>query len=312
MTRWALSGIAGIALLPVLLIAAATSAFQGIGVADPTQSARADIPPAYLQLYLAAGSTYGIPWQVLAGIGKVECDHARNPAPTCTQEGAENSAGAGGPMQFLAGTWAAYGVDANADHRTDRWDPADAIYGAANYLRASGAPQNLRTAIFAYNHSQAYVDDVLHWASVYGNQTQAGTSTAPSGAAADAVSFALAQLGVPYEWGAETSSGFDCSGLAQAAYHFADIALPRTAQEQFDAGPHVAPGTPLRPGDLVFFGTSAADVGHVGIVVRAAEMVDAPHPGAVVRTEPFPDRIGDRWGTQIYVGASRPTVGTTS
>ena len=56
-------------------------------------------------------------------------------------------------MQFLASTWASYGVDADGDGRADRWDPADAIYSAANYLRASGAPSDYRRAIFAYNHA---------------------------------------------------------------------------------------------------------------------------------------------------------------
>jgi cell wall-associated NlpC family hydrolase len=306
-TRLAVTGVAGVALLPVLVIAAATSVFQGIGIADPSQDATTDVPPAYLQLYLAAGSAYGIPWQVIAGIGKVECDHGRLPHPACTEHAEENSAGAGGPMQFLASTWAEYGVDANDDGTADRWDPADAIYGAANYLRASGAPTALREAIFAYNHSRQYVDEVLHWASVYETQT-AGKVT---GAAAKAVSYALAQLGVAYRWGGETPSGFDCSGLAQAAYQTAGIALPRTAQQQFDAGPHIAPDEPLRPGDLVFFGHGTSSVTHVGIVVRPSHMVDAPHPGAVVRVEPFPGRVGDRWGSETYVGATRPAAGTT-
>jgi cell wall-associated NlpC family hydrolase len=312
MMRWALPAIAGVALLPVLVIAAATSAFQGVGVADPAPTALADIPPAYLQLYLAAGTAYGIPWQVLAAIGKVECDHGRNPHPACTQEGALNSAGAGGPMQFLAATWARYGVDANADGTADRWDPADAIYGAANYLRASGAPQHLESAIFAYNHSRAYVADVLHWASAYQNEAQSETLTAPYGAAARAVSFVLGQLGVPYRYGGESPTGFDCSGLVQAAYQAAGIVMPRTAQQQFDTGPHLAPGTQPRPGDLVFFGTDTTSVGHVGIVVGPGKMVDAPHTGAVVRAEPFPDRIGDPWGTtSVYLGATRPAAGTT-
>ena len=91
-------------------------------------------------LYQAAARRYGLDWAILAGIGKVECDHGRDPDPSCTQEGAVNSAGAGGPMQFIASTWARYGVDGDGDGRADRWDPADAIYAAANYLRASGAP----------------------------------------------------------------------------------------------------------------------------------------------------------------------------
>jgi cell wall-associated NlpC family hydrolase len=98
----------------------------------------------------------------------------------------------------------------------------------------------------------------------------------------------------------------------QAAYQAARIVLPRTAQQQFDTGPHLAPGTQPRPGDLVFFGTDTTSVGHVGIVIAAGKMVDAPHTGAVVRTEPFPDRIGDRWGTtSVYLGATRPAAGTT-
>ncbi len=111
------------------------------------------IPAAYLRLYVQAGRRYGVDWAVLAGIGRVECDHGEDPAASCTQEGAVNSAGAGGPAQFLAGTWAAYGVDADGDGRADRWDPADAIFSMANYLRASGAPGDYPAAIYAYNHA---------------------------------------------------------------------------------------------------------------------------------------------------------------
>ncbi len=89
------------------------------------------------------------------------------PTPSCTQEGAVNSAGAGGPMQFLASTWAQYGVDAEGDGPPDRWNPADAIFGAANYLRASGAPGSYREAIFAYNHAGWYVEEVERWAAKY-------------------------------------------------------------------------------------------------------------------------------------------------
>jgi cell wall-associated NlpC family hydrolase len=308
--RWALSGIGGVVLVPVLVLAAAVGAFQGIGVADPSPAATSGIPPAYLQLYMAAGATYGIPWAVLAGIGKVECDHGQDPDPSCWKPGAVNYAGAGGPMQFLASTWALYGTDANGDGTASRWDPADAIYAAANYLRASGAPQDLKAAIYAYNHSWSYVSEVLRWASTYQTQARTATAAPPSAAAAQAVSFALSKLGVPYVYGGESPSGYDCSGLVQAAYRSAGIILPRVAQDQFDAGPHIAPGTPLAPGDLVFFGAGPSDVQHVGIVVRGNVMVDAPHTGTVVRTETFPTTPGAAWGSEIYVGATRPTAGT--
>jgi hypothetical protein len=143
---------------------AAEEAAGGYGI---SAFARAEIPPEYLRLYLRAAARYGLDWAILAGIGKVECDHGRDPAPSCTQEGTVNSAGAGGPMQFLKSTWAEYGVDAEGDGPPDRWNPADAIFGAANYLRASGAPGNYREAIYAYNHAGWYVEEVESWAAKY-------------------------------------------------------------------------------------------------------------------------------------------------
>jgi Transglycosylase SLT domain len=137
-----------------------------------------EIPPAYLRLYEAAAARYGLDWAILAGIGKVECDHGRDPDSSCTREGAVNSAGAGGPMQFLASTWAKYGVDAEGAGGPDRWDPADAIYGAANYMRASGAPGNYRAAIYAYNHASWYVAEVEDWAARYRSPPAPSVSSA--------------------------------------------------------------------------------------------------------------------------------------
>ncbi|HEY8303742.1 MAG TPA: lytic transglycosylase domain-containing protein [Solirubrobacteraceae bacterium] len=152
-----------------------TSERPGFGI-----SARAavEIPPRYLSLYREAAARYGLDWSILAGIGKVECDHGRDPDPSCTKEGAVNSAGAGGPAQFLAPTWRVYGVDGDGDGRVDRWDPADAIYGMANYLHASGAPADYHKAIFAYNHAAWYVAEVERWASLYRGAAEAGAANA--------------------------------------------------------------------------------------------------------------------------------------
>jgi transglycosylase-like protein with SLT domain len=154
---------------------AATISGVGAGIASTPEAAgygvsaqgRAEIPPEYLHLYMLAARRYGLDWAVLAGIGKVECNHGRDPAPSCTHEGAINSAGAGGPAQFLAATWRVYGVSAYGEGPPDRWNPADAIFSMANYLRASGAPAEYRRAIYAYNHAWWYVAEVLHWAAVY-------------------------------------------------------------------------------------------------------------------------------------------------
>ncbi|HXA53274.1 MAG TPA: lytic transglycosylase domain-containing protein [Solirubrobacteraceae bacterium] len=155
--------------------------YTGADAEEPGVSvlARAEIPPEYLRLYLQAGARYGIDWAIVAGIGKVECDHGRDPDPSCAQEGAVNAAGAGGPMQFLKLTWEEYGVSAYGDGPPDRWNPADAIYGAANYLRASGAPSDYRTAIFAYNHAEWYVEEVERWAARYGASGSVPEAGAP-------------------------------------------------------------------------------------------------------------------------------------
>jgi hypothetical protein len=185
------AGFAAIIAAAFVLVAALAALGGGsVGAAESSSEAQSDspstlaereIPPLYLRLYEQAGARYGLDWTILAGIGKVECDHGRAPSPSCTQEGQVNSAGAGGPMQFLASTWADYGVDADGEGAPDRWDPADAIYGAANYLRASGAPGDYGRAIFAYNHASWYVADVEAWAARYsGSQTTAFASVGRS------------------------------------------------------------------------------------------------------------------------------------
>ncbi|MGA9286560.1 MAG: lytic murein transglycosylase [Solirubrobacteraceae bacterium] len=111
------------------------------------------IPPFLLPIYQAAGAAYGIPWQVLAAINEVETDYGRDLNVS--------SAGAEGWMQFLPSTWGQYGVDVNNDGFEDPNNPADAIFAAARYLKAAGGDTDIRAAILAYNHSQAYLSSVL-------------------------------------------------------------------------------------------------------------------------------------------------------
>ena len=120
------------------------------------------IPPFLLPIYQACGTQYGIPWQVLASINRIETHFGQLAGVTST-------AGAIGWMQFLPSTWEAYGVDANGDKRKDPYNPVDAICAAARYLRAAGGETDLRRAIFAYNHADWYVDEVLLYAEQYGD-----------------------------------------------------------------------------------------------------------------------------------------------
>src|SRR4029077_1338515 len=118
------------------------------------------IPPFLLPIYQAAGTAYGIPWQVLAAINEVETDYGRDLSVS--------SAGAEGWMQFLPSTWETYGVDANGDGFKDPYTPADAIFAAARYLKAAGGDVDIRGAVYSYNHSQAYVGSVMLRAQLLG------------------------------------------------------------------------------------------------------------------------------------------------
>ena len=118
------------------------------------------IPPFLLSIYQAAGIEYGVRWEVLAAINEIETDYGRNLNVS--------SAGALGWMQFMPATWKQYGVDANGDKKKDPYNPVDAIFAAARYLKAAGADKDLARAIFAYNHADWYVDSVLMRARLIG------------------------------------------------------------------------------------------------------------------------------------------------
>jgi murein DD-endopeptidase MepM/ murein hydrolase activator NlpD len=118
------------------------------------------IPPFLLPIYQAAGIEYGVRWEVLAGINEIETDYGRNLNVS--------TAGALGWMQFMPATWKQYGVDANHDGKKDPYNPVDAIFAAARYLKAAGADTDVRRAIFAYNHADWYVDSVLMRARLIG------------------------------------------------------------------------------------------------------------------------------------------------
>ena len=131
-------------------------------------------------LWLQAGAAYGIPWQVLAAINKIESNFGRNMGPS--------SAGAVGWMQFMPDTWLRWGTDGNRDGLADPWNPEDAIPSAARYLAAAEGRTDISRAIFAYNHAQWYVDDVLQLAAMFGGDL----------AGADAV-FSLDRMAVALE-----------------------------------------------------------------------------------------------------------------
>ena len=293
----------------------------GAGAPAASSAATAQIPPAMLTLYQQAAATCpGLPWTILAAIGTVESDNGQSNLPGV--HSGTNAAGAEGPMQFEPATFASYDepVPPGGAVPPSPYDPTDAVYAAARLLCADGGAggADLSGAVYAYNHSASYVAQVLALAQSYaaaptdvGPGAAAGTLVSDSGAGAVAASWALSQIGTPYVWGGETPGvGFDCSGLVQAAYAVAGIALPRVAQDQYNRTPKLGPGAELAPGDLVFFGTGPGSIDHVGLFVGVVNgqdvMVDAPHTGADVRAEAFPATLGASFGSLLFVGATRP------
>src|SRR4029450_1812267 len=112
-------------------------------------------------LWQGAGSAYGIPWQVLASINKIESNFGRNMGPS--------SAGAVGWMQFMPSTWRRWGTHASDAAVADPRHPEDAVFPAARYLAAAGGREALARGVFAYNHADWYVRDVLDLANVFGD-----------------------------------------------------------------------------------------------------------------------------------------------
>jgi len=334
--------VTAVAVVPMAMIGGGTMLFAaGAGCPSPasskatqpvaTTAAHNSIPANYLSWFQKVGQQYGVPWVILAGIGEVESDDGRSNLPGV--HSAQNGFGAAGPMQIGIGgaagnTWgglpvhpaseavAGVATDEDGDGVDNVYDPADAIAGAAKYLVEHGVQSDPSTAIFAYNHLQSYVQDVLNWAGIYsrGGYTVSNVTTAsapecltsvqtgqvPNNVVATAISYAREQLGKPYLWGGTGPDAFDCSGLVMMAYRAAGINIPRTSEDQWAWGPQI-PASQVQPGDLVFFAGSdgtPTSPGHVGLVIGKNTMIEAYATG-------FPIRI-----SQFGTAASAPGDGT--
>ena len=192
------------------------------------------IPPFLLPIFQAAGTAYGIPWQLLAAINEIETDYGRDVSVS--------SAGAEGWMQFLPSSWVQYGTDANGDGFKDPYNPADAIFAAARYLRAAGGQKHIRAAVFAYNHSASYVESVMLRAQLLG-----GTPSELLGAITG-----LTEARFPVHAAAHFSDGFPTVDEGKGAKTIAGTTI------YADAG---APVIAAQDGEIVQIGDSRA-LGH--------------------------------------------------
>ena len=171
----AASAGAGRASGPVFAIVPSSPVVTALPSAEVPNGDGIVLPPSYLVrrespglpfvalhgAWQRAGASYGIPWQVLAAINKIESNFGRNMGPS--------SAGAIGWMQFMPSTWLRWGTDADGDGVADPWNSDDAIFSAARYLAAAGGRTDIARGVFAYNHAQWYVDEVLGLAKLYGH-----------------------------------------------------------------------------------------------------------------------------------------------
>ncbi|MCW8384106.1 C40 family peptidase [Streptomyces justiciae] len=354
-------------------ISSAISAYAALQAGAGRQDAivgggsSADIPARMLTAYKKAvqqtgrhaPTCRGMLWPVLAGIAKVESNHATGHTITASGDIRPriygvllNGSGAGGnttsfpdtdggrwdgtamgeravgPFQFLPSTWQSIGADANGDRVADPHNADDAALGAALYLCGEGRNltqrAQLKAAIYQYNHSTAYVADVLGWIDKYAAAANDPALDGVSGTVRTVISAALSQRGVPYSWGGgsvqgpsygiccspsgtsgTSVKGFDCSGLTLYAYARAGIRLPRTAAAQAGIGRRIPArlGTGvLKPGDLVFYAhTPGRDstIYHVGLYLGHGQMINAARPGTVVRVDSVEAMSGYAGGARL-------------
>ncbi len=207
------------------------------------------IPARIKSLYVAAADAYKIPWELLAGIGMAETRHGRN--------NVTSSAGAQGLMQFMPRTFAAYGVDGNGDAKAQIRNDADSIYSAANYLTAFGVTDGQKgviEALWAYNHSVTYRNDVLTYAWAYAGQggiVVAGEQEYCGGLGGDGdptlppltservqamFAWGRKRLGERYVFGANGPSSWDCSSFVRGLGTSARSPGPASSSAQRAAG----------------------------------------------------------------------------
>ena len=290
MLKWLAAAAATGVVLPLALVLLVTAnpatSIAGTSTADgPSVLALTDIPPTYLAWYMGAARTCpGLPWGVLAGIGKVESDHGQSTAPG-VRSGA-NFAGAEGPMQFEPATFARYATDGDHDGQLSPYDPGDAIYTAASMLcangAASGTPAGIRQAVFAYNHSWAYVDESCPGPPATPSPLRPAPPRRPSHSrcARSASPTSGARLGRT-----PTTAPAWSSPLTPLR---ASVSPGRRSAGAQD-GPTV-PLTAIEPGDLLFSAGSDgtnADPGHVVMYLGGGQIIQAPQTGEDVQIDPL-------------------------
>jgi murein DD-endopeptidase MepM/ murein hydrolase activator NlpD len=221
------------------------------------------LPPAFLiPIYKAAGRRYHVPWEILAAINSIETDYGRDLSVS--------SAGAIGWMQFMPSTWLQYKVSANENTDPNPYNPSDAIFSAAHYLAANGAAHNLRQAIFAYNHAQWYVEEVLWRAQLISDHPDMARDK-HNGYSVPLAARYMRQLG-------RTDDGVDIETAPDGAavYSITPGIVTAVASDPAGFGPNypviMSTAGPLA-GHYIYYGHVAASLVHTGQQVLAGQPI---------------------------------------
>jgi peptidoglycan DL-endopeptidase CwlO len=303
--------VAGIILAVVLIVASSGEESKpeggGFWGGDISEIGLNEIPAIFIPIYMAAQEKYGVPWNLLAAHHRVETRFS-------TIQPMISPVGATGHMQFLPCTWVGwghpscgglgrgnisqselttpsviakyrgYGVDGDGDGKADPNDLEDAIFAAAKYLAANGAAEGrIREAVFAYNHADWYVEEVLGFADSYVKGYVAiGGTEGLSGV--EVVEVGRKWIGNSvYIFGggrnqSDISRGrFDCSSFVHWAFAQVGVNLGPLSSTSTETLKHLGKpvsASDMKPGDLVFFNTYKTD-GHVGIYVGDGKFIGA-------------------------------------
>ena len=289
-TKKKASGPNGVASSPQMVAAEAGQLVAMLASAEASDQALGfyRIPLFLLPIYKAAAVQYGVPWQILAAINEIETDYGSDLSVS--------TAGAVGWMQFMPSTWLQYGVDALNAGYADPYNPVDAVFAAARYLRAAGAATDLRAAILSYNHSEEYVDSVLLRAKLI--------STYPKGVIATLTGLIDGRLpvtGKRVAWNPLPAAPASTSSATANA-----TAIPSSSAATASPNGTAAPGagTPGSSAALSPAAVAAAATGHnagTSQSLQLIELLSSPHSSVVAVQDGRIVHIGDSRKLGKYV-----------
>lgn len=289
----------------------------GWEIGNITEFGANEIPAAYIPIYKAAAEKYGVPWNLLAAHHRIETTFS-------TISPMISPVGAIGHMQFMPLTWigwsypgdrlgnanipepiltspamikkyGGYGTDGDGDGKADPMNLTDAVFSAAKYLAANGAASgNLRKAVYAYNHSAEYVNDVLKYTGLYvSGYTAVNTNAGPAkvvatGGMAGVMKSAedWTKQKTKYVWGAGRTQSqidkgwFDCSGFIYAMLHANGIKWPTGNTDTLITQGKRVPADQMQVGDLIFFDTYKVN-GHVGFYAGNGQFIGSQSSSGV-------------------------------